>query len=64
MIKGTERIPVKTRLPLSAWVMAAIVTAFSLVSSLTQGSLSSNRAEPMVAQAIVKTENLIAAVLY
>jgi hypothetical protein len=29
------RVPVKTRLPVSAWTLAALVTLFSLLSSLT-----------------------------
>jgi hypothetical protein len=30
----TTGIPVKTRLPLTAWVLAGLVTLFSLVSAL------------------------------
>jgi len=30
-----DGVPVKTRLPVSAWVLAAIVTLFSLLSSLS-----------------------------
>jgi len=33
MIKLPNTIPVRTRLPLSAWAVAALVTNFSLVSS-------------------------------
>jgi hypothetical protein len=33
MIKLPNTIPVRTRLPLSAWAIAALVTIFSLVSS-------------------------------
>jgi hypothetical protein len=33
MIKR-DGVPVKTRLPLSAWALAALVTVFSLLSSL------------------------------
>jgi hypothetical protein len=29
-----DGVPVKTRLPVSAWVLAALVTLFSLMSSL------------------------------
>jgi len=29
-----DRVPVKTRLPVSAWVFAALVTFFCLMSSL------------------------------
>ena len=34
MINFTFSIPVKTRLPSGAWMLAAIATLFSLVSSL------------------------------
>ena len=34
MIKVTCGVPVKTRLPLTAWILAALVTLFSMVSSL------------------------------
>ena len=34
MIKITGSVPVKTRLPLMAWVLAGLVTLFSMVSSL------------------------------
>jgi len=30
-----DGVPVKTRLPVSAWALAALVTLFSLLSSLT-----------------------------
>jgi hypothetical protein len=30
-----DGVPVKTRLPVSAWVLAALVTLFSLLSSLS-----------------------------
>jgi hypothetical protein len=33
-IVGT--LPVKTRLPFAAWVLAGLVTLFSLITSLTQ----------------------------
>lgn len=32
------KIPVKTRLPIHAWAVAALVTLYSLVSSIAQGS--------------------------
>jgi hypothetical protein len=32
-----DRVPVKTRLPVSAWALAALVTLFSLLSSLSAG---------------------------
>lgn len=34
MINFTFDVPVKTRLPLTAWVLAALVTMFSLASSI------------------------------
>jgi len=34
MINFTSGVPVKTRLPLRAWMLAAIATLFSLASSL------------------------------
>ena len=36
MRRFTETLPVKTRLPLTAWVFAGLVTLFSLVSTLMQ----------------------------
>jgi hypothetical protein len=38
MFKIVGTLPVKTRLPLMAWVLAGLVTLFSLVTSLTQVS--------------------------
>jgi hypothetical protein len=41
MIKIAGTLPVKSRLPLSAWLLAALVTLFSLASSLTHvGTMS------------------------
>ena len=34
MLKIPNSIPVKTRLPLSAWAVAAVLTFFSVVSSI------------------------------
>ena len=48
-IVGT--LPVKTRLPFAAWVLAGLVTLFSLVTSLTQVS------SPMVQAAKPATAN-------
>jgi hypothetical protein len=39
-----KSIPVKTRLPLSAWVVFGVVTLFSLASTLVQGSHSEHSA--------------------
>ena len=38
MFKKVGTLPVKTRLPFGAWVLAGLVTLFSLVTSLTQVS--------------------------
>ena len=38
MFKIVGTLPVKTRLPFVAWVLAGLVTLFSLVTSLTQVS--------------------------
>ena len=38
MFKIVGILPVKTRLPLVAWVLAGLVTLFSLVTSLTHVS--------------------------
>ena len=38
MFKIVGTLPVKTRLPPVAWVLAGLVTLFSLVTSLTQVS--------------------------
>ena len=36
MIKIARTLPVKSRLPIHAWLLAALVTIFSLASSLIQ----------------------------
>jgi hypothetical protein len=36
MLNIPPTIPVRTRLPLAAWAVAAVVTLFSLMSSLLQ----------------------------
>jgi hypothetical protein len=38
MFKIVGTLPVKTRLPFAAWILAGLVTLFSLVTSLTQFS--------------------------
>ena len=35
MMKPPAKLPVKTRLPIQAWIFAGLVTLFSLASSLT-----------------------------
>ena len=44
MIKIAGSVPVKTRLPLTAWVFAGLVTLFSVVSSLVHVTPASNQA--------------------
>lgn len=39
-----KTIPVRTRLPLSAWALAGLVTLFSLASTLVEGSVSHHAA--------------------
>jgi hypothetical protein len=39
-----KTIPVRTRLPLSAWAVAGLVTLFSLASTLVQGSTTEHAA--------------------
>jgi hypothetical protein len=51
MARIVEGLPVKTRLPLEAWALAGLVTLFSLVCSLTHGSLT-HQSKPSVEQAI------------
>jgi hypothetical protein len=36
MTKMTGSLPVKTRLPFSAWILAALVTVYSLATSLME----------------------------
>jgi hypothetical protein len=50
MIKITGSVPVKTRLPLTAWVLAGLVTLFSVVSSLVHITPALNRALSVSAQ--------------
>lgn len=42
MIKMIAGIPVKTRLPLMAWLLAGVVTLFSMASSLMHNAAASN----------------------
>ena len=44
MIKITGSVPVKTRLPLTAWVLAGLVALFLVVSSLVHVTPASNQA--------------------
>jgi hypothetical protein len=51
MIKITGSVPVKTRLPLMAWVVAGLVTLFSMVSSLVH--IAPNQTQSLSEQAAV-----------
>jgi hypothetical protein len=45
MSKMTAGVPVKTRLPLTAWVLAGVVTLFSMASSLVHNAPASNHSQ-------------------
>jgi hypothetical protein len=53
MIKITGSVPVKTRLPLTAWVFAGLVTLFSMVSSFVHVAPTSNPTQSLSEQATV-----------
>ncbi len=50
MLKIPETLPVRTRIPLPVWAVAAVVTLFSLMSSLTHLPATSNHAMPSAEQ--------------
>ena len=50
MLKIPETLPVRTRVPLAAWAIAAIVTLFSLVSSLLHAPGPADHALPSAEQ--------------
>jgi hypothetical protein len=52
MRKFTETLPVKTRLPVAAWVFASLVTVFSLVSTLMQVPANDQANATDMAQAV------------
>lgn len=52
MIKITGSVPIKTRLPLTAWVLAGLVTLFSMVSSLVHVAPAPNQAVSLSEQAV------------
>ena len=52
MLMIPETLPVRTRLPLEAWAVAAVVTLFSLMSSLLHAPASSDHPMPTAAQAM------------
>jgi hypothetical protein len=49
MTKIVDRLPVKTRLPITAWFIAGLVTFFSMASSLLQ-FIDSGGADAMAEQ--------------
>jgi hypothetical protein len=51
MLKIPETLPVRTRLPLAAWAIAALVALFSLMSSLVHSPVYSNHPTPVAQQA-------------
>ena len=51
MHKGNT-LPVKTRLPVAAWVFASLVTLFSLVSTLMQVPVNDQANATDMAQAV------------
>jgi len=53
MIKITGSVPVKTRLPLTAWVLAGLVTLFSMVSSLVHLAPALTPTQSLSEQAMV-----------
>ena len=54
MNKITVSVPVKTRLPLMAWLLAALVTLFSTVSSILNFAPASNQIQLGLEQATVQ----------
>lgn len=56
MIKITGSPLVKTRLPLTAWVLAGLVTLFSMVSSLVHVAPASDQALSLSEQVLVPTK--------
>jgi hypothetical protein len=47
-------IPVKTRLPLMAWMLAGLITLFSTVSSLLHFAPAENQTQLLLGQAPVQ----------
>ncbi|MCJ7526670.1 MAG: hypothetical protein MUO37_00940 [Methyloceanibacter sp.] len=52
MHKITDTLPVRTRLPLAAWAVAAAVTLASLMSSLLHAPLPFDHAMPSAEQGV------------
>jgi hypothetical protein len=51
MLGIPETLPVRTRVPLAAWAVAAVVTLFSLMCSLIHSPLLSDHATPRAERA-------------
>lgn len=56
MINITGTVPVKTRLPLTAWVLARLVTLFSIVSSLVHVAPASHQTQMLSEQATTSVQ--------
>ena len=54
MIKITGSVPLKTRLPLAAWVIAGLVTLFSMASSVVHVAPASNQTHSLSVEAAVQ----------
>ena len=54
MIKITGNVPLKTRLPLAAWVIAGLVTLFSMASSVVHVAPASNQTHSLSVEAAVQ----------
>ena len=50
MLRIPDSLPVRTRVPLAAWAVAAVVTLFSLMSSLLHAPAPSDHAIPSAGQ--------------
>jgi hypothetical protein len=58
------KIPIKTRLPLSAWVVAALVALFSLVSSLMHAPASNGLASAVAQADLISSNTLTTAAIH
>jgi hypothetical protein len=63
MIKIAGTLPLKSRLPLSAWLLAALVTVFSFASSLTNAGTKPNQDTPIASHGNPSTQEAHANVL-
>jgi hypothetical protein len=58
MIKMPAGFPVKTRLPLMAWLLAGVVTLFSMASSLVHNAPASNHFQLSAEQATISLKEI------